>query len=1499
MSHTALPDNGTGEHGAYSASKHVVQGAGANVQEAKDSVGKATASISNLVSGKGNIVDTALAVKGAVDNVKGLSGRLSATAMMPVMKALAAFKGQAVLPAGKQMDPVMGVDVHMVTIPPSPAPVPMPHPYIGMLFNAKDWVSCLINTYKKQALDALPSGDEDGQGASNALAQNKAAIADIAMGLANMSASVKFGGAIPRAVTGTKVKNVPHIPMGAGFHPAMDAAVAKNNGKAFLGSLFVVADGDPMVGSFHLNYDCWDVGVVDLFKGQRAGAKKAPEPGSPKAELFVPSGTITPIPWSRPVLVNSIPTPINPMALLDRLFKAGLGKLKAAAKKGVEKGLTALRGKVGCGTLTAVSKAVGTGQSHPVDVSGGYFYTDNEDFKLPGPIPLVWERVWYSNSNYRGPLGYGWHHSYDWGLAVDMEAGTAVVRMADGRPADFTSLPVAGSPVFNRGEKLFLHLHEEGYFYVTDKDYLIYRFTKAEYTTGQSKTECRLLQSIANLAGFAIRFSYDENGRLKRIVDSAGRNLVVLTDAHGCITSIQAPHPQFAGRSSFTIASYTYSDEGDLLQHKDALDQPMLFEYQAHLMMREVWRNGLTWQFRYSKPEGPDAKCIEVWGDENLLHYSFNYTDPACTVVTNSLGHRKLFYHRNGVVTKYIDPNGAAWIYRYNRFNELEGETDPLGNETVYAYDEWGNRIAVTDPAGGFVQTEFYHPQFHFAATGAVDAAGGRWKWSYNEKGAVRERVNPLGAKTVYQYEDGLLVEIISDSEAVTRLAYDEDRNLRSIQTDDGATTEYAYDVLGNCTEVVNPNCVKQRRIYDLNSRITRVLDFDGNDILLDYDGLDNVVRYRDKQKDVRYTYKGLSKLTIRTEAGATIGFVYDTEEQLRTVVNEHGLAYSFLLDPAGNVAEELGFDNITRKYERNAAGWVTKVNRPADRFTKYNYDACGRVTEVAYSDGAKEQYAYRTDGALLKAINDAASVQFDRDVMGNITKETVNGEWILSAYDVLGNRVKTISSLGADITHQYNKMGDVVQTEANGWLARFGYDKLGLETERTLPGNLVNKWQRDRIGRPVLQEVGQKAGSFFNRRKQRQYTWDVNDRLKQIRDEKGVTRFEHDAWSNLAKTVFPNGEEQLRNPDAVGNLYQTVNRKDREYAAGGQLRKAGGWQYSYDAEGNLVKKEHVGGDVWLYKWNSAGMLIKVVRPDQAEVSFAYDALGRRLSKRYKNTTTKFVWDGNVPLHECKEHSITGEKLSDVHVGENGITTWLFDTDSFAPCGKIKGDKKYSIVTDHLGTPAQMYKEDGGLFWEGELDSYGKVRMEKGELGSCPFRYQGQYEDVETGLYYNRFRYYDNQIGNYASQDPIGIAGNNPTIYAYVKDFNNRLDPFGLACQLWTPTGSKTSAQNAFGHFDKHKKEFPEYQNSLQYVKGAHAFTSSPPPGTFMRTRTNGENVYYHPGTNTFAVTKADGTPKTMFRPNPAEHGHATNQDYFESQAPGPSSVFSGPSKPS
>lgn len=50
--------------------------------------------------------------------------------------------------------------------------------------------------------------------------------------------------------------------------------------------------------------------------------------------------------------------------------------------------------------------------------------------------------------------------------------------------------------------------------------------------------------------------------------------------------------------------------------------------------------------------------------------------------------------------------------------------------------------------------------------------------------------------------------------------------------------------------------------------------------------------------------------------------------------------------------------------------------------------------------------------------------------------------------------------------------------------------------------------------------------------------------------------------------------------------------------------------------------------------------------------------------------------------------------------------------------------------------------------WQGDYDIYGDLRNCKGIRDFIPFRQLGQYEDDETGLYHNRFRYYDLRTGN-------------------------------------------------------------------------------------------------------------------------------------------------------
>jgi YD repeat-containing protein len=106
-----------------------------------------------------------------------------------------------------------------------------------------------------------------------------------------------------------------------------------------------------------------------------------------------------------------------------------------------------------------------------------------------------------------------------------------------------------------------------------------------------------------------------------------------------------------------------------------------------------------------------------------------------------------------------------------------------------------------------------------------------------------------------------------------------------------------------------------------------------------------------------------------------------------------------------------------------------------------------------------------------------------------------------------------------------------------------------------------------------------------------------------------------------------------------------------------------------------------------------------------------------------------------------------------------------------------------------------------------------------------------------------------------------GNSGSQPLPYSSTSE------PYAAKTPLWTSTKAKTGVENAFGHWQKHGAEFPEFQNAKQYVEGAKDFFSKPPSGTLTKTRPNGDTLFYNPANNTFGVQAADGAPRTMFRP--------------------------------
>jgi RHS repeat-associated protein len=128
-------------------------------------------------------------------------------------------------------------------------------------------------------------------------------------------------------------------------------------------------------------------------------------------------------------------------------------------------------------------------------------------------------------------------------------------------------------------------------------------------------------------------------------------------------------------------------------------------------------------------------------------------------------------------------------------------------------------------------------------------------------------------------------------------------------------------------------------------------------------------------------------------------------------------------------------------------------------------------------------------------------------------------------------------------------------------------------------------------------------------------------------------------------------------------------------------------------------------------------------------------------------------------------------------VEADGLTSDVSDADA---TGAAKTNERiYYYANDPNGCPTRLLDEDGKVVWAALYDAWGKVKRLPVNEVEQPLRLQGQYFDDETGLAYNRFRYYDPKIGSFISQDPLGLtAGKN--LYSYAKNTWSFIDPLGL-----------------------------------------------------------------------------------------------------------------------
>jgi RHS repeat-associated protein len=255
------------------------------------------------------------------------------------------------------------------------------------------------------------------------------------------------------------------------------------------------------------------------------------------------------------------------------------------------------------------------------------------------------------------------------------------------------------------------------------------------------------------------------------------------------------------------------------------------------------------------------------------------------------------------------------------------------------------------------------------------------------------------------------------------------------------------------------------------------------------------------------------------------------------------------------------------------------------------------------------------------------------------------------------------------------------------------------------------------------------------------------------------VVQREYDAAGNRLQEVLGTTPGVDPTTDYVPNAlnqYAMVGPDSRTFDANGNLTSDGSFTYHWDHENQLVE-------------------VRDTTDTTTIQSYEYDPFGRRIRKTDPTEGDLFfIWSGDRLLEERDGSADIAARYTYAS-GFAPVQVRYYDT----------GEVVYDVHADHLDTPRRLTDAAGEEVWRADYDAFGNAFEDldpDGDLVEVAFniRFPGQYFDAETGLHYNRFRYYDPSVGRYVSADPVGQHAD-PNLYTYV--LNNPvslIDPLGL-----------------------------------------------------------------------------------------------------------------------
>ena len=277
-------------------------------------------------------------------------------------------------------------------------------------------------------------------------------------------------------------------------------------------------------------------------------------------------------------------------------------------------------------------------------------------------------------------------------------------------------------------------------------------------------------------------------------------------------------------------------------------------------------------------------------------------------------------------------------------------------------------------------------------------------------------------------------------------------------------------------------------------------------------------------------------------------------------------------------------------------------------------------------------------------------------------------------------------------------------------------------------------------------------------------YEYDGLGRLTRESEQGGLTvNYAFDAAGNRASMAVTGTENYT-----VNYNYDANNRLISSQYTGSTSQSS---YYTYDAAGNLLTAAEWRPQAGVassanYGYNGFNQLAAQTVNDVSS-TFAYNADGIRTAKLTEGVLTGYLLDGGNVVAELEDDALSASYLRGANLISRTANTTEYYT--FNAHGDVVG------LVNTAGTQTKTY----------DYDAFGN---EKDRVGSDPnpFRYCGEYFDVESGAYYLRARYYDPSIGRFTQEDTHWNTSN--MIYGdEPQQIGEYEDPLGTSRYVYAP----------------------------------------------------------------------------------------------------------------